>query len=98
MRVIAKKTLVEYYTEHSEAKTALEEWFTKTESARWENFSQVKKTFNSADHVGNNRIVFNIRGNRYRLVVLVLFKNQMVYIRYIGTHKEYNRIKDIENI
>ena len=98
MRVIAKKTLVEYYTEHSEAKTALEEWFAKTESARWENFSQVKKTFNSADHVGNNRIVFNIRGNRYRLVALVLFKNQMVYIRYIGTHKEYNRIKNIENI
>lgn len=98
MRVIAKRTLVKYYTEHPEVQTALEEWFTKTENAQWENFSQVKKTFNTADHVGNNRIVFNIRGNKFRLVALVLFKNQMVYIRHIGTHKEYERIKDIENI
>ena len=93
-----KKNLVAFYTEHPDARTALEEWYEKTNRTEWENFSQVKRTFNSADFVGNNRIVFNIRGNQYRLVALVLFRNQMVFIRFIGTHRDYDTIKDIENI
>lgn len=98
MRVIAKKALVVFYNEHEDAKTALEEWYDKTTKARWDFFSQVRRMFNSADYVGNNRIVFNIRGNQYRLIALVLFSIKMVYIRFIGTHEEYDRIKDIENI
>lgn len=98
MRVIAKKTLVQYYTQHADAKTALEEWHEKAVKAEWENFAQVKQTFNSADYVGNNRIVFDIKGNQYRMVALVLFKIGMVYIRFIGTHSEYEQITDIENI
>ncbi|MBQ6286236.1 MAG: type II toxin-antitoxin system HigB family toxin [Bacteroidales bacterium] len=98
MRIIAKKTLVAFYKTHEDAETALEEWYEKTENAEWDNFAQVKKTFNSADMVGNNRIVFNIKGNQYRLVTLVLFKIKMVYIRFIGTHSEYDNIKDIKNI
>ena len=98
MRIIAKKALVLFYTEHADAKTALEEWYEKATEAEWENFAEVRQTFNSADLVGNNRIVFNIRGNQYRLVVLVLFRIKMVYIRFIGTHKDYDRIKDIENV
>lgn len=98
MRVIAKKTLVAFYTEHPDARTALEEWYEKTSHAEWEDFSQVKRTFNSADFVGNNRIVFNIKGNRYRLVALVLFRNQMAYIRFVGTHGAYDAIRDMENI
>lgn len=98
MRVIAKKSLVAFYTEHPDARTALEEWYEKASHAEWENFSQVKRTFNSADLVGNNRIVFNIRGNQYRLIALVLFRNRMVYIRFVGTHGTYDAIKDIENI
>ncbi len=98
MRVIAKKTIVLFYTEHQDAKTALGEWYAKTEDSEWENFAQVKKTFNSADYVGNGRIVFNIKGSQYRLVALVLFRIKMVYIRFIGTHKEYEQINDIENI
>ena len=98
MRIIAKKALVLFYTEHADAKTALEEWSEKATEAEWENFAEVRQTFNSADLVGNNRIVFNIRGNQYRLVVLVLFRVKMVYIRFIGTHKDYDRIKDIENV
>lgn len=70
----------------------------KTTHAEWENFSQVKKTFHSADYVGNNRIVFNIKGNQYKLVVLVLFRNQMAYIRFVGTHDADDTINDIENI
>jgi mRNA interferase HigB len=98
MRIIAKKAIVLYYTEHNDAKTALEEWYEKTENAEWENFAQVKLTFNSADAVGNGRIVFNIKGNRYRLVALVLFRIKMVYIRFIGTHDEYEQITAIESI
>ena len=98
MRVIAKKTIVEYYTMHADAKTALEEWFEKAELADWQNFSDIKDNFRSADWVGNNRVVFNIKGNDYRLVVLVLFKIKMVYVRFIGIHAEYDKIQDISNI
>jgi mRNA interferase HigB len=98
MRVIAKKTLVAFYTEHRDAETAIEEWHEKTQEAEWENFAQVKETFKSADFVGNNRIVFNIKGNHYRLVALVLFKVKMVYIRFIGTHGEYDKIENIKEI
>ena len=98
MRVIAKKTLVLFYTKHEDAETALEDWYEKTENSNWENFAQLKQTFNAVDNVGNNRYVFNIIGNHYRLVALILFRIKMVYIRFIGTHKEYDQIKDIENI
>ena len=98
MRVIAKKTLVLFYTQHEDSQTALEEWYEKTQNAKWENFAQLKQTFNSADSVGNQRYVFNIKGNHYRLVALVLFRIKMVYIRFIGTHDEYDHIKDIANI
>ena len=98
MRIIAKKALVLFYEKHKDAETALEEWYDKTNKAEWRSFADVKKTFNSADAVGNGRIVFNIRGNQYRLIALVLFRIQMVYIRFIDTHEAYDRIKDIENI
>ncbi len=98
MRVIAKKTLVNYYTNNKDAETALEEWHEKTTLAEWDNFTHVRQTFNSADYVGNKRVVFNIKGNKYRLVALVLFKMKMVYIRFVGTHAEYDQIRDIEHI
>lgn len=98
MRIIAKKTLTLYYQERRDAETALEEWYEKVERAKWNTFADVRQSFNSADYVGNNRIVFNIKGNKYRLVALVLFNNKMVYIRFIGTHEEYSRINDINKI
>ena len=98
MRIIAKKTLVAFYTMHPDAKTALEEWYEKTANAEWENFSHVRAQFNSADLVGNKRVVFNIKGNDYRLVTLVLSKAKMVFVRFVGTHDEYAKIKDIKNI
>ena len=95
MRIIAKKTLTLYYSERKDSETALEEWYEKVEKAKWNSFADVKQSFHTADYVGGNRIVFNIKGNRYRLVALVLFRNKMVYIRFIGTHQVYERIKDI---
>lgn len=98
MRVVAKKALVLFYSEHKDAKTALEEWYEKTENAEWDSFAHIKQTFRTADSVGNKRVVFNIKGNQYRLVAIVLFRMKTVFIRFVGTHDEYDRIKDIENI
>ena len=98
MRIFVYKTLVDYYTKYPESKIALEEWFCKTKKSEWKNFSEMKSTFNSVDPVGNRRYVFNIKGNSYRLVVNVLFVPKYVYIRFIGTHSEYDKIKDCSTI
>lgn len=94
MRIVAKKTIVAFYTRHADAKVALEDWYEKVESAEWESFAQLRMSFASADHVGNKRIVFNIRGNEYRLVAIVLFKVKMVYVRFIGTHQDYDKLSE----
>ena len=98
MRVIARKKIVEYYSVHPQAKTALDEWYTKTEEAEWKSMADIKQTFNSVDYVGNQHYVFNIKGNDFRLVVVIKFTPQHVFIRFIGTHTEYDRIKDIQNL
>ena len=69
-----------------------------SKEAKWECFADIKKTFNSVDSVGNKRYVFNIKGNDYRLIVLIKFTVSHVLIRFVGTHKEYDKIKDIQNI
>lgn len=98
MKIIARKTIIEFYKKNSDAKTALEEWFHKTKEADWNCFAEVKNTFNSVDSVGNKRFVFNIKGNQYRLIALILFVPKMVYIRFIGTHKDYDKITNIKEI
>lgn len=94
MKIIKKKPLVDFYEKHADAKASLEEWHSKTKKADWSNFSDVKKTFNSVDSVGNDNYVFNIKGNTYRLIARVLFKIKTVYVRFIGTHKAYDDIDD----
>jgi mRNA interferase HigB len=91
MRIVTHRTIADFYLHHADSKTALEEWYTKTTKADWTNFTDVKQTFNSVDAVGNDRFVFNIKGNDYRLVALILFKIKLVYVRFIGTHSEYNK-------
>lgn len=98
MRVIKKKTLVDFYTKEPKAKDALEYWYDKTTKAAWTCYADMKKTFNSVDSVGNQHYVFNIKGNDYRLVVVVKFTISQVLIRFVGTHQEYDKIKDIKNI
>lgn len=71
MRILARSTLVAYYTKNPQSKIALEDWYNKTKEAKWECFADIKKTFNSVDSVGNKRYVFNIKGNDYRLIVLI---------------------------
>ena len=97
MRVIAIATLREYWEKHPDVEQPLTEWDVKTCWARWSSLSDMRSTFNSVDYVGNQRYVFNIKGNHYRLVVAVKFTPGLVYIRFVGTHKEYERI-DVSTI
>ena len=98
MRIISRKRLIDYYEVHPDSETALEVWHKKTAAAKWRGLSDLKKTFSSADYVGNDRVVFNIKGNKYRLVAIVLYKSSTVYIRFVGTHGACDRIKDIKEI
>lgn len=98
MRIISRSTLVEYYTKNPQAKVPLEDWYEKTKKAEWTCFADIKETFNTVSIVGNKHYVFNIKGNDYRLVVVILFTPQRVYIRFVGTHAEYDKITNIQNI
>lgn len=98
MRIFSKSTLVEYYTAHPQAKQPLEDWFEVTKKAEWQNISDIRAEFNNVDYVGYDRYVFNIKGNDYRLIVVIRFAKGRVFIRFIGTHAEYDKIKDIKNI
>ena len=98
MRVIAKRTLKEFWLNRQDAEDALIEWHSIVSKAGWKNPNEIKKVFPNADNVGNNRIVFNICHNRYRLIVVFRYNIQMAFIRFIGTHKEYDKISDIRNI
>lgn len=98
MHIISFRKLREYFEEEPRSKVALQDWFKRTKKAEWKNFSDVRKTFNSVDAVGNSRFVFNIRGNHFRLIVKIMFSINRIYIRWVGNHDDYNRLKNIENI
>lgn len=98
MHVISFKKLKEDFSKENNAHTALRDWYKTTMKAEWENFADLRNTFNSAESVGNDRFVFNIKGNHYRIVAIVIFKVKRVYIRWVGNHKDYNRIKNIDTI
>ena len=92
MRIVTYKRIAEFTEKHIDSKIALQEWFYKTTKANWKNASDIKKTFNHVDFSGNCRVIFNIKGNQYRLVAIVIFASKKVYIRFIGTHAEYDKI------
>lgn len=96
MRVVSKRRLVEYYVNHASSKTALEEWYQNVSKAQWNNFNELKNQFLSADYFGNNRVVFNIKGNDFRLVAIIIYVSKKVYVRWIGTHAEYTGV-DVKN-
>ena len=98
MRIVARSTLVEYYQEHPQAEEPLENWYRTTLGAKWRNFADIKNTFNTVSQVGRQYYVFNIKGNDYRLVVVIQFTPQIVYIRFVGTHAEYSKITNIEKL
>ncbi len=91
MRIFALKTIKDYIDNHADSTVVLMEWYKKTTSVNWKTFCDIKKNIASADYIGNDRYVFNIKGNKYRLVAIVIFASQKVYVRFIGTHSEYNK-------
>ena len=97
MRILTEQALKEFIDKYPDAKVALQEWASIVKQSKWACFADIKNTFNSVDNVGNQHYVFNIKGNKYRLVVVIKFTIQFVYIRFIGTHKEYDKI-DCTNI
>ncbi len=100
MRIITKKQLIEFSEIHPDSMDSLESWYNIVKSSSFYIPKEVIDVFNTADYVGNSRFVFNISGNKYRLIAKFKFhpKIQRVYIKFVGTHKEYDKISDIKNI
>ena len=98
MRIISKKTLKDFYEQklYKDSKNSLEAWHQEVLKANWNNPNEVKKQFGNASVVGDNKIVFNIHGNKYRLIVKINYYAQIVFIRFIGTHKRYDNINAME--
>jgi mRNA interferase HigB len=92
MRVYSRRTLREFWERHPDAQQALQAWYINVKHANWKTPSDIKITNQTASFLPNNRVVFNIRGNTYRVVVIVAYLNGSVYIRFVGTHSQYNRI------
>jgi len=93
MVIISKSTLNKYGEGYPESKEALLNWYLKVKNGNWSNFNELKRSFNSIDAVGNNRYVFNIKGNQYRLIALIIFETRTLFILFIGTHEKYNKIE-----
>lgn len=96
MVIISKAILREFSDKHPWADNAIEKWYDEVSAADWKDFADLKQTFNSTDSVGNDRYVFNIKGNHLRLVAMIFFKVRTVFILFIGTHSEYDKIKASE--
>lgn len=92
MNVISKKTLVQFYENHPQSKTPLEVWHADVRKAVWESPDQIKRDYSSASFLRGNRIVFNIKGNDYRLIVHIDYKRKIVRVKFIGTHSEYDKV------
>ena len=92
MVIISKTIVAEFGNKNADSVEALNKWYEVSKKAEWKNLSELKKTFNTVDYVGNDRYVFNIKGNKYRLVAMIFFNIRTVFIRFIGTHAEYDKI------
>jgi len=92
MRIISCKKIREFWELHPDARDSLEAWYVDIKNARWEMPSDIKEIYRNASFLAHNRVVFNIKGNKYRLVVVVQYTFKIVFIRFIGTHQEYNEI------
>lgn len=92
MRVIAKKTLRDFWEKHPDSEQQLKAWYNEAEYAEWKNPNEIKREYPAASILADNRVVFNIKTNKYRLIVRINYYYQMVWIRFIGTHAQYDRI------
>ncbi len=92
MRVIAKKILREFWEKHADSEEQLKTWYKEASKANWENPSDIKSEYAKASILAGGRVVFNIYGNKYRLIVDINYERQWVFIRFIGTHNDYDKV------
>jgi mRNA interferase HigB len=92
VRIIALSTLRTFWERHKDAEGPLKAWYQEARAAHWDTPHQVKALYRTASVLGNNRVVFNIAGNNYRLIVKINYPYRIVFIRFVGTHAEYDRI------
>ncbi len=91
-RIIAKRTLREFWKRHAESEQYLKTWYQTARTSNWKTPNDIKQTYANASILHDNRIVFNIKGNSYRLIVKFNYQRQWAFIRFIGTHAEYDKI------
>lgn len=92
LRVIAKKTLRNFWTKYKDCESQLKSWYHEAHQAKWKNPNDIKQEFPFASFLPGNRVVFNIKGNDYRLIVRVNYDYGVVWVRFIGTHDQYDKI------
>ncbi len=99
MRIISRKALTKFWEQpdYHDAEQPLKAWFAEAKHAEWRTPSEIKAKYRSASFLGNNHVVFNVAGNKYRLVVKMQYSTATIYIRFIGTHAQYDRI-DAEKV
>lgn len=97
MRVIAVATLRDFWAEHPDAEQPLKAWYQEATNATWNQPADIKAQYRSASVLKNRRVVFNIKGNDYRLIVAVAYRLQVVYVKFVGTHQAYDAV-DAETI
>jgi len=97
MRIVARRTFREFWESHPDAEEPLLAWYREVEKEDWDTPAKVKAKYGSASIVGNNRVVFNIKGNASRLIVAINYPYRVVYIRFVGMHAEYDGI-DAEEV
>jgi mRNA interferase HigB len=99
MRIIAFRTLREFWEkpEFADSEVSLRAWYHDVKNANWKNTNELKEQYKSASIIGDGRVVFNIKGNTYRLVVAIDFDFQIAFVRFIGTHSQYDKI-DVKTI
>lgn len=92
MGIIARGTLRDFWDKHLDCEEQLKAWYSEASKANWGSPNEIKRMFPSASIVANDRVVFNIKGNHYRLIVKVNYDYGMMYVRFIGTHAEYDKV------
>jgi mRNA interferase HigB len=92
LRVIAKKIVRDFWENHEDCEQQLKSWFREAQKAEWKNPNEIKAEYPSASILNNNRLIFNIKGNNYRLIVKISYEYGIIWIRFIGTHADYDKI------
>ena len=97
MRVIALSRLRDFWRKHPQSELSLRSWYAEASRAIWKTPAEIKEVHRQASFVSGDRVVFNIKGNQYRLIVAVRYRQQLMYVRFVGTHSEYDKV-DAESV